>query len=257
VIALATVTTNSFLPGTLVMLHSFRKHNPWFTGDIVLIHDQLSAESVEQLEGCRFQRVSGDLSRRVDAVVDARPDFAGKRARFYSLDTFRLRGYDKVLFCDSDLLFRHSIQELFEQPHAFVACGDGAYYRGTGRDFAGLGPMANTFNAGLLVVDHTLLTDDTWNGLLRLVTPTIFRSCDLHFTDQAVLNLYLAGRQHLAGGAYNFLLAQGPTISQREGLAMTDARVLHFNGPRKPWMPAFPPFDQATLLWRQEYSECQ
>jgi lipopolysaccharide biosynthesis glycosyltransferase len=238
------------------MLHSFLKHNPWFTGDVILIHGELRAESRERLAGYVLQPVSDELSRRVDAVVDIRPDFGSKRAQFYSLDTFRLRGYDKVLFCDSDLLFRHSIQDLFEQPHSLVACGDGAYYRGTGRDFIGLGRIENTFNAGLFVVDQTLLNDEIWSGLVRLVTPAMFRNPGLHFTDQSILNLYLAGRQHLAGGTYNFLMSHGAAISQREGLAMTEARVLHFNGPRKPWMPSDLPPDQPTALWRQEYAEC-
>ena len=115
---LATVTNDAFLPGTLVTIHSFLKHNPWFDGDVVVIHAGLSEEACECVSArgqrVRFHPAGSELVRRIDAVTAARPDFIGKRARFLSLEAFALAGYDKVLFCDSDLLFRQPVAELFE-----------------------------------------------------------------------------------------------------------------------------------------------
>ena len=42
---IATVVTEDFVPGALVNLHSFRKHNKSFRGDFVIIHDELSDDA--------------------------------------------------------------------------------------------------------------------------------------------------------------------------------------------------------------------
>lgn len=264
---LATVTTDCFVPGTLVMLHSFLKHNRWFRGDIVLIHDDLKTDSQEYLtsvyERIHFTRVSPELLHRVNAVVAARPDFRNKRARFYSLEAFRLRGYGKVLFCDSDLLFRQSVSDLFKFPQPFVACGDGAYYRGRRRKFLGDGEALESFNAGVLMIDQSLLTDEEYAALAGRICPATYAH-GVNLTDQVALNLHLAGRQHIASGSYNYLLAHRAPIYEREGLGLMDARVIHFNGECKPWMAhevlrgaqRDPAFAKACGLWLNEYVEC-
>ena len=55
-LCLATVTTEAFVPGTLVMLHSFLKVNPWFEGDLVIIHDGLEPTAHQSLVAC-FERL--------------------------------------------------------------------------------------------------------------------------------------------------------------------------------------------------------
>ena len=278
-LCLATVTTDSFVPGTLVTLHSFLKHNRWFKGDIVIIHDELAGEYRQSLLGLydkvRFLQVNPRLQTRVDEVTAVFPEFAPKQARFYSLETFRVKDYDKVLFCDSDLLFRQPIQDLFDMPHALIACGDGAYYQGRGRRWGsgvdGVDPnnsrdrvLHNTFNSGLFLVDRALLTDDHYAGLLKLVDSRIYQTANMKLADQVVLNLYFAGRQHLVSGAYNYLLEHRATIYEREGLGLTDARVLHFNGLDKPWLAhdvlrrarRSPAFIKACGFWYEGYVEC-
>ncbi len=130
-VCLATVTTEPFIPGTLVMLHSFLRQNPWFHGDIVVIHDALDTTSchtfTKGFDRVRFLPISTRLNACLQALIAHRPDFASQQAQFYSLETLRLTGYDKVLFCDSDLLFRRSIGELFETHKALICCGDALY----------------------------------------------------------------------------------------------------------------------------------
>jgi len=277
-LCLATVTTDSFVPGALVMLHSFLKHHRWFKGDIVIIHGALAAEYrtyISQIhDRVRFLQVSPQLQARVDEITGVFPEFASKQARFYSLETFQLTDYDKVLFCDSDLLFRQPIQELFEMPQALIACGDGAYYQGRGRRWGssidGAAPnnigrvLYNTFNSGLFLVDRALVTDDHYAGLLELVDSRIYQIPNMKLADQVVLNLYFAGQQHLVSGAYNYLLAHRAPIYEREGLGLTDARVLHFNGRHKPWLAhdvlrsaqRDPAFIKACGFWYEGHVEC-
>ena len=154
----ATVTTDSFIVGTLVTLDSFLKNNSWFTGEIVIICNELSAQNREYLElvydKIIFLKVSGELLSRVDEITKVFPEFEAKQARYFSLETFRLRNYKRVLFLDSDLLFRGSIHDLYDLKNKFIACGDGAFYNNRGRrwgsgiaDETEIRVLYNTFNS--------------------------------------------------------------------------------------------------------------
>jgi hypothetical protein len=46
---LITVSSPEFVLATRVMLHSFRANNPWFTGEIVVLHRRLSDAAAAQL----------------------------------------------------------------------------------------------------------------------------------------------------------------------------------------------------------------
>ena len=78
---------------------------------------------------------------RLAALGAARPDFAPRLAQLYSLEAFRLRGYRKVLFYDSDVLFQAPVADLFDSPDALLCCGDGVCLRGGRRDAATFAPL--------------------------------------------------------------------------------------------------------------------
>ena len=243
----ATVTTPSFLPGTLVALGSFLSRHPRFTGDLVVIHDGLpeaARDALSALPRLRFEPVSAVLRGRLDRLRAARPELGPRLARFHSLEAFRLNGYRKVLFCDSDLLFRRPVDELFDRPEALLCCGDGPFYRGNRRDSrtfleragpAGPGMLHRTFNAGFLLIDAALLDGRDYAGLLSLVTPEGWRGVAAQQTDQIIYNRHFAGRQTLLGPTYNYLLAHARDIRDSEGLKAGEASVLHFNMRAKPW----------------------
>ena len=277
-LCVATVTTDSFIVGTLVTIYSFLKHNAWFAGEIVIICDELSAQNRAYLEfvhdKIKFFSVSEKMLAKVDGITKVFPEFSPKQARFFSLETFRLRNHEKVLFLDSDLLFRGSIENLFAAEHAFIACGDGAFYNGKGRRWgkgveeilAGeeIKVLYDTFNSGFFLVDKTLLTDENYNGLLNLVDSRIYKTPNMKLADQVVLNIYFAGKQHLVGSEYNYLLAHRKPIYEREKIGLSDAYVLHFNGHHKPWMMEEVlrnglrdgGFIKACGFWFESYAEC-
>ena len=70
------------------------------------------------------------------------------------------------------------------------------------------------------------------------MTPETWRDTDTPHFKQLVHNRYFTGRQTLISSAYNYILLAASAIRAREGLAATDAKVLHFNLNAKPWMPA-------------------
>ena len=254
VVCLATVTTANFLPGTLVAIGSFLKTHPEFNGDVAVIHDDLPEKARDLLrlsfDRLRFVQVSPELRERAERLVAARPWFRRAVSHFYAFETFRLAGYRKVLFCDGDLLFRQPIGELFDAEDALLCCGDYAFLRGKYRDKATFmatddpaDAFAQTFNDGFLLIDAALLGESSYAELLAMLTPETWPDPDMFHTKQFLQNRYLAGRQTIISSTYNFLLASAAQIRDREGLAATDAKVLHFNYPVKPWMP------DALLAW--------
>ena len=276
-VCLVTGTTDGFVPGTFAMLGTFLKHHPRFDGDVVVIHDGLSAASREALaplsERLRFEPVSPELRDRLARLSAAQPRLRDRLAHFYSLEAFRLHGYRKVLYCDGDLLFRASIAELFDSRDALLCCGDSPHLRGLPRDavtylpvedaFGRRAPggrppavgsrpealagesstLAGTFNSGLLLIDERLVREGCYAGLLEMVSGETWRRARVRIADQLVLNRYFAGRRTLVSSTYNYLLPQADVIRAREGIGIRNAKVLHFRAPFKPWRP------DAMLAW--------
>ncbi len=276
-VCLVTGTTDGFVPGTFAMLGTFLKHHPHFDGDVVVIHDGLSAASREALaplsERLRFEPVSPELRDRLARLSAAQPRLRDRLAHFYSLEAFRLHGYRKVLYCDGDLLFRAPIAELFDSHDALLCCGDSPHLRGLPRDavtylpvedaFGRRAPggrpsavgsrpealagesstLAGTFNSGLLLIDEGLVREGCYAGLLEMVSGETWRRARVRIADQLVLNRYFAGRRTLVSSTYNYLLPQADVIRAREGIGIGSAKVLHFRAPFKPWRP------DAMLAW--------
>lgn len=247
-VCLATVATENFLPGALVTVGSFLKAHPRFAGDVVVIHDGLPEASREALRlafgRVRFVSVSSELRDRAAGLGAAHPRLAAVLPALYKIEAFRLVGYRKVLFCDSDLLFRRPVSELFDARDALICCGDYAFLRGLFRDAAKFTPtddpagaLRRTFNDGFLLLDASLVGERTHADLVAMIAPETWRSPDVAHGMQFLINRRFAGRQTLVSSTYNYLMKSAVHIQDREGLAARDAKVLHFNSPAKPWMP--------------------
>ena len=133
-VCLATVATDNFLPGTLVMVASFLKAHPGFDGDVAVIHDGLSEEAKACLgalyDRVRFETPSAELEDRLARVGAAHPRFAPILCHLHAFEAYRLAGYRKVLLCDGDLLFRQPIDELFDAEDLLLCCGDQVFSGG-------------------------------------------------------------------------------------------------------------------------------
>lgn len=245
--ALATVVDDSFLPGAAVMLHSFLRTNPWFEGDIIVFCDERLSPASRDLLDQMFDRlhlrpVRGELVSRINRIAAACRGYDPDDARFFYLEAFSLRGYEKVLVCDADLLFRDSIQELMEIPVPLVAAKDGAAYAGKGRNpltFEHCEPnedhLTDTFNCGFLVLSSELLNDETERALFDRLTPQTWSSVTTKSTDQFLYNVFFAGQAHLVESRYNYVLRHRNSILAHDGTDIAQAKVLHFNLPVRPW----------------------
>ena len=257
-VCLVTVATESFVPGACVLLGSFLKQHPGFAGDVVVVHDSLSRTARQAIqavcESVRFEPVSAALRDRLAHLRATHPAFARGLGYLYSLEAFRLRGYRKVLFYDSDVLVRAPLDELFDADDELLCCPDQVALAGGRRDGRTFEPLPaassasvqaldDTFNSGFFLFDGRLADSACHSDLLAMVAPETWPGPDAPHRDQFLLNRYFAGRQTLVSSAYNYLLASAAAIRLREGLAPSSAKALHFNQPVKPWAP------NAELRW--------
>lgn len=261
---LLTVSSPDFRVGTEVMLASFLAHNPWFAGDILILHsrltetDQIALAAAFPRTACRT--ASPDLTAAIDALVAAHPHLASRRDRFLSLETLLLPGSGRTLFADSDLLFRGDLSPLLAVDAPLLAAPDAAMLRGNARDTATLAEVAAgtdapaSFNAGLLLYDPDPADAD---ALWPLLDPDHWTRIASRHTDQAVWNLLLRDRVQLVGTAWNLMIGHRAASFAHEAVALEQAQVLHFNGAAKPWRPdrhagaiaRDPEFLAAVRLW--------
>ncbi len=258
-VCLATAVTDSYVPGAVVMLGSFRDHHPGFEGDVVILHDGLSEESREVLATVggrvRFEPVRPELTDRVAHLRAAYPYRLFPSAVFHAIHAFRLDGYRKVLFYDSDVLFQGPVDELFGADEALLCCGDLHFLMDRVRDAETLRPLErgaadadrpvleHPFNSGFLLIDGSCTGVQVYADLLALMAPEAWRGLADRLGDQNVLNRYFAGRQTLASWTYNYFTPFAAAIRARTGLDAGQAKALHFMGAFKPWAP------DAMLRW--------
>lgn len=264
---LVTVSSPDFRIGTEVMLASFLAHNRWFTGDILVLHSRLTDADQAAL-AASFPRLlcrtaSPPLADAINTLTVAHPHLAARRDRFLSLETLLLPATGRLLFADSDLLFRGDIAPLLDRDAALVACPDAAMLRGNVRDADSLAEVAAgetasaSFNAGLLVYDPVAAGPGVAAALWPLLYPAGWARIASQHTDQAVWNLLLRDRVALAGTAFNLMIGHRAASFAHEPVPLADARVLHFNGGAKPWRPdrhadaiaRDPEYAAAVRLW--------
>ena len=285
-VCLVTATTQDFLPGTVALLGSFARHHPSFGGDVVVIEHGLEEAAKRLLysafDRVRFMSVAPELPRRVARLQAALPEVLVYNApMFYTLEAFRLLGrYRKVLHCDSDMLFQAPVDELFDASAALVCCGDMEDLHGRVRDAETYEPIADRsaapsgrvierpFNCGFLLLDGQLAAERPYEKLLAMMAAEQWRGLSslVSLGDQAILNRYFCGRQTLASWTYNYLVPHGAGIRAREGISARQAKLLHFKGPVKPWLPRTalhwalgagePGMAPAFKLWHRAYMDC-
>ena len=242
--AIVTATSESYLKGTKVLLYSFLKHHPTFQGDFVVINDELPASdkrALLNLYPIRFLQVTDDLKERCKELADEDKKFENSYRRFWSVDSFRLTEYSSVLFLDSDMLCRGSLEQLFNAPHVFSASPDISTHQGLGRDRStfekrpietgSIHVLSKVFNAGMFCFKPKLLPTKTYEDLLKLLNPDTFASVQSGHTDQYLLNRYLEERVHWLNARFNYLLRHGQLMNVEK----KEALLWHYLRNPKPW----------------------
>ena len=248
-IALATVTDDHFVAGTIAMLHTFSTHHRQHPVDFYIVTRGLSATNRELLQyfgDVRFVEVSDTLTDAITQLIADIKYLEPVSDRFLSLEFLKLNGYEKVLFCDSDLLFVSNIDDFIFSDSFFSATKDFVYHSGFLREkntykifqspVGGHQYFSNCFNAGLMAVEQTSLGEDCFNRALGLLDASFFRQIDtsVGLTDQIIYNHLFAQNTEIFPITYNYLLKRREELQTTSGVPPLQAKVLHFNG-SKPW----------------------
>jgi len=249
-IAIATVTDGYFLNGTLVLIFSFLKQNPWFEGDIIIIENELTlAEKVKlhQFPNVVFRQPSKALITRTKILEQFWERSSDVFKRFFSLEVFNLKEYSKVLFLDSDILCLDSVSSLFENNESqILVAPDTAFYQEKKRNLISFMPVfpqnqkdgntyINAFNSGVMLINFRLLTDDIFFSLLKMLTPMFFSKSKTGHTVQYLLNHYFMNKYSMVESHFNFLLNSIEAIENKTQNTLEQAIFIHYIEVNKPW----------------------
>ena len=177
----------------------------------------------------RLQRVNTSDYNGIESIQKA----FGKSV-YFKLDAFR-QPYDRVVYIDTDVLAFQDVSALWSpnefNTHAIYATRESKSLGLTHPDWQG------RLNTGVLVINAPLLGESTFQQLLNLAREG--KTYDLG--DQGVVNAFL-NRSEFASqvgelpprfNTPSCVRVEGDWARYSEDLAM-----MHYLGPRKPWMQA-------------------
>lgn len=242
----ATVTSKAYANGTQVLLRSFLRHNPWFAGTLVVIHapQEPPPDVLRSLPNVRWHPASEELGQSLAATRST--EVAQKTLRFYSLEIFRLREFEHVLYLDSDIVCTGDTRALFDMEGALLCSPDQAHFWGLARDRANYVPQVSaraapetvfgkTFNTGVMRLTPALLGESTFDDLLGRIGTRDWGAIRTGHSVSVVLNDHFSGAWTEVSERYNFLISNGMLRYRRPRIPVAEAVFLHFIGQPKPW----------------------
>ncbi|BGP47109.1 glycogenin glucosyltransferase [Rhodotorula kratochvilovae] len=213
------VTSDQYLPGALVTLHSLLDIEPasplqrdWTT--VCLTTPATVGYATLQALTRAFDVVVGVESIVTQSWEELK--LLGRRdlaATLTKLHLFRLTQYEKVVFLDADTLVVRPLSHLFQLPHRLSAAPDQGW--------------PDAFNSGVLVATPSL---DTFDALMDMM-----RSRGTwDGGDQGLLNDFFPD-WHRLSFTYNVTPSAYYTYAPAYKRHGQDVSVLHFIGADKPW----------------------
>jgi glycogenin len=232
------LSTESYVPGVLALHEALRRTrtpHPLVTA----ISAHLPAEIDRTLEQ------AGILVRRIPeskAIPKAMIEGNGHWGHtFDKVHLFSLTEFEKLVYVDSDMIVLANMDELFDKPHmSAVRAGQLVH------------PTWNRLNGGLLVVEPA---EGLADGIFATLPQAIKDAAALGQTnlgDQDLLNAYYPNWQDMPElslhHGYNMLQCYLDVHIKEHGYRLphhpeagpggsgTPIKIVHFIGPRKPWM---------------------
>jgi len=232
---------NNYAKGALVLARSLR-HVGTSADLVCLITNKVGDEMRSQLDIAFDKLVTVDIIDSKDAANLAllkRPELG---VTLTKLHVWKLTQYEKMVFCDADMVVVRPIDDLFKRPElsAVPDCG-----------------WPSCFNTGLFVFCPSL---DTYAKLLAHAES--FGSFD--GGDQGLFNAYFsdwstADINRILPFGYNVHAAATYTYAPAYKHYANEVRVVHFLGATKPWSsrhaPAASSFGHFWSVWWQFYTE--
>lgn len=240
-LCLATVSNKEYWPGTYVMIKSFLKHNTWFNGDIVIItNDKLFFERKIQKRKIKALIVKPS-DRLFNQIQTTHLDIEGlKTDELFKIELFNLKGYDRIIYYDSDILHLSKIEPATIFQKELIAVIDPWFQRGYKRNRTTLKKVKvlenmehvyeNYINSGFLVIGKAYLNQKVYLKLIDAVSPELFTPIDDILADEPVFNHVFENLFDIAPVSFNCSIH----LMVQEFVS-NNAVSLHFTGKNKPW----------------------
>ncbi|GAA6005138.1 hypothetical protein JCM10207_008519 [Rhodosporidiobolus poonsookiae] len=210
------VTSDSYLPGALVTLHSLVDVDPnrsRFDSVCLTTPSTVGHNSIKALEKsfdvvCGVETITTESWEELKLL--GRQDLA---ATLTKLHVFRLTQYRKIIFLDADTLVLRPLSNLFDLPHPFAAAPDQGW--------------PDAFNSGVFVAEPS---QETFDGLISMMQ----KRGTWDGGDQGLLNDFFPN-WHRLSFTFNVTPSAYYTYAPAYKRHGQDASVLHFIGADKPW----------------------
>ncbi len=231
------LSTNNYLPGVLALYESLRSLGARYPL-VVVISPTVSAETENQL------RQAGILARKIPesaaipkGILESNGHWGNT---FDKIQLFSLVEFSKIVYVDSDMIVLSNIDELFDKPHmSGVAAGKI------------INPSWTRLNSGLLVIEpQANLAEKIFSALPKALADMSARGVTA-IGDQDLLNAYYPGWSDApeleVDQGYNVFQCHLDEVIEKHDYRLPDGKsgkagsgpmvkIVHFVGPRKPWM---------------------
>lgn len=242
---IVTVSSSSFLQGTIILFKSILHQNNAFKGGFLVIDAGLNKEDIKSLKEefpCEIIEPSPPLKDKIAQLVSAFPSYSKSSKRFYSLEIFNLPQYSKILYLDSDILCTGNIEELFKIDAVISAVADPRFYRGFVRQKKTLIPVQpnkftqsfpeafipKLFNTGMMLINNEKLPNGSFHELVININSNNFEKIKTGHTDTVVLNkLFLEN--------VNWLPLKWNGYTDLDLSEVDDLKFIHYLHKNKPW----------------------
>jgi lipopolysaccharide biosynthesis glycosyltransferase len=248
--------TESYIQGGLVAIYSFLKHNQWFCDDIIISYIEGSIKSEDLL---RFKNlydktilleISPNEYDNISRIAVDRTYFIGDI--FKKFKCLEVKGYDKLVLLDADVLVTGDIKELFDTHYDVIGVVDNII-DGESISMEWRERYGEYFNSGILVfndegVRHNLLERVNHINEYDFTFYEGCGHCGLYYPDQDIFNVFTSDLNvGLAPQYYNF---KAQDVNEYN---VCDMRIIHYYGQEKPWNTEIKNF--ADHMWEDCLNE--
>lgn len=227
---LTSVCNDKYVPGMLIFLHSFQRHNPDWKFRFKIYHrDDLGDASKELLlsvhNGLEFEEVTDPL-------------FLGTYAQYMCLLPFKETDQEKVIFLDCDMLCLGNIDGLLDTKKDFAACLDMELF------FPRRKSMLSTplplrwmayFSTGVFAIKGGCLSEDLYKKLTSKIEQNIVdrENNKKKLWDQDIINDVLRFHDsEILPFTYN---ARKNLFKKGVEPENVGTKIVHYTGGSKPW----------------------
>ncbi|KAG4082926.1 nucleotide-diphospho-sugar transferase [Neocallimastix lanati (nom. inval.)] len=257
---LCTIVNDKYVVGFETMLYSFYKHNNWFNGDILVIHDdKYSVLSNESKKGIlsKFPNVK---FLKINTLKYDKVNMKSISKRFIppliKFEIFGLIDYDKVLYLDSDTLVISNIYELFNRNENLICIAKHIYSVENKEIWNNIfnGKRRTEINNGVIFINKNMLDKKHVNGMLNL-TLKYNKSFPFYngLPDQDIMQVYFLKNNikvTLVSNIYNTV----KTVFYGNNRKITDEKIIHYVN-LKPWKSNKPKYKYIYDIWHNYNNE--